>query len=98
MGKKFNEKFKNWPIKKKLTVSHGSIIVMTFVLIVILLLGLKVIAGSVVALLEGPTTSSYYVGDIRVGLADNQRCVNRAIAIGENVVAEEEANQPATVG
>ena len=91
MGKKFNEKFKNWPIKKKLTVSHGSIIVMTFVLIVILLLGLKLIAGSVVALLEGPTTSSYYVGDIRVGLADNQRCVNRAIAIGENVVAEEEA-------
>lgn len=90
MGKKFNEDFKNWPIKKKLTVSHGSIIVMTFVLLVILLISIKVIAGNVSALLEGPTTSSYYVGDIRLGLADNQRCVNRVIAVGESVIAEEE--------
>ena len=89
MGKKFDEKFKNWPIKKKLTVSHGSIIVITFVLIFVLLLIPKVIAGNVVSLLEGPTTSSYYVGDIRLGLADNQRCVNRVIAMGEGVVEEE---------
>lgn len=89
MGKKFDEKFKNWPIKKKLTVSHGSIIVITFVLIFVLLLIPKVIAGNVVSLLEGPTMSSYYVGDIRLGLADNQRCVNRVIAMGEGVVEEE---------
>ena len=89
MGKKFDEDFKNWPIKKKLTVSHGSIIVITFVLIFALLLIPKVIAGNVVSLLNGPTTCSYYVGDIRLGLADNQRCINRVIAMGETVVEEE---------
>ncbi len=91
MGKKFNEDFKNWPIKKKLLVSHGSIIIMTFVLIVGLLISMKVIEGNITALFEGPTTSSYYVGDIRLGLTDNQRCINRVIAVGQSVIAEEEA-------
>lgn len=92
-GKKsFDEKFKNWPIKKKLLVSHGSIIIMTFVLIVALLIGMKTIEANIVALFEGPTTSTFYVGDIRFALADNQRAINRVIAVGESVVAEEEAN------
>lgn len=91
MGKKFDENFKNWPIKKKLLVSHGSIIVLTFVLIVALLIGMKVIEGNIESLFEGPTTSTFYVGDIRLGLAGNQRAINRVIAVGSSVVAEEEA-------
>ncbi len=91
MGKKFDEDFKNWPIKKKLLVSHGSIIVLTFVLIVTLLIGMKVIEGNLVRLYEGPTTNTFYIGDFRYALADNQRAINRVIAVGSNVVAEEEA-------
>lgn len=91
MGKKFDAAFKNWPIRKKLLMSHGSIIVLTFVLIVALLVGMKTIESSIVDLFEGPTTSTFYVGDIRVALAGNQRAINRVIAVGESVVAEEEA-------
>lgn len=41
--KTLKEKFKNWPIKTKLMYSFGFIIVTTFLLIVSLLVGMKVI-------------------------------------------------------
>lgn len=91
MGKKFDTTFKNWPIKKKLLVSHGSIIVLTFVLIIALLLGMTSMEKNIKTLFEGPTTSSFYIGDIRVALAGNQRAINRVIAVGESVIDEEEA-------
>lgn len=91
MKKKFEKDFKNWAIKKKLLASHGSIIVLTFILIVVLLIGVKSVEGNLVALYEGPTTSTFYVGDIRVALAGNQRAINRVIAVGESALAEEEA-------
>lgn len=91
MGKKNDDAFKNWPIRKKLLVSHGSIIVLTFVLIIGLLISMKSIESNIVALFEGPTTNTFYIGDIRVALAGNQRAINRVIAVGESVVAEEEA-------
>ena len=91
MGKKFEEALKNWPIKKKLTVSHGSIIVLTFVLIVALLISMVTIESNVKAIFEGPTTNSFYIGDIRVSLVGNERAINRVIAVGQSVVAEEEA-------
>ena len=86
----FDEKLKNWPIKKKLTVSFGAIIVSTFVLIVALLAGIKIVESKVEGLYLGPTTSTFYVGDIRFGLVANQRAINRVIAVGESVLAEEE--------
>ncbi len=70
-------------------VSHGAIIVMTFVLIVALLISMKSIESNIVALFEGPTTNTFYVGDIRVALAGNQRAINRVIAVGDSVVEEE---------
>ena len=87
----FNEKFKNWPIRKKLMFSFGTIIVSTFILIAVLLVGMKFIESKVEGLYAGPTTSTFYVGDIRFGLVANQRAINRVIALGESVVAEEEA-------
>ena len=95
MRKKFDAAFRNWPIKKKLTVSHGSIIVLTFLLIVTLLVGMKLIEGNLVALFDGPTTSTFYVGDIRFALTDNQRAINRVIAVEDLVVEEEIANMEA---
>ena len=77
--------------KEKLLFSHGTIIVSTFILIVILLIGMKTIESNIVKLQEGPTTSTFYVGDIRFGLVANQRAINRVIAVGESVLAEEEA-------
>lgn len=89
MTRKFEEAFKNWPIKKKLMVSHGSIIVLTFVLILSLLFAMKSIESDMVRLFEGPATSTFYIGDIRVALTDNQRAINRVTTMGQSVVAEE---------
>ncbi len=81
-GKKqsFWEMFKNAPIKKKLLISHGSIIVSTFVLIVVLLSSMLGIQGYVKDMYEGPVTNSYYIGDIRYALADIPRAINYARA------------------
>ncbi len=95
--KAFSEKLKNWPIKKKLIYSFGLIIITTFILIVTLLVGMKTVEGKVEGLFEGPTTSTFYVGDIRFGLVANQRAINRVIAVGNSVLAEEEANMEANM-
>lgn len=65
------EKFKNWPVKKKLLVSFGAVIVTTFILIATLLVGIKIVESKVEGLFNGPTTSTFYVGDIRYGLVAN---------------------------
>lgn len=95
--KSFGEKLKNWPIKKKLITSFGLIIVTTFILIATLLVGLLTTESKVAGLFEGPTTSTFYVGDVRFGLVANQRAINRLIAIGDGVLEEEEANMQANV-
>ena len=93
----FGEKLKNWPIKKKLITSFGLIIVTTFILIATLLVGLLTTESKVRGLFEGPTTSTFYVGDIRFGLVANQRAINRVIAVGDSVLAEEEANMQSNI-
>lgn len=84
----FNEKFKNMSIKKKLTLSHGIIILMTFILITVLLVSMKAIETKVDGLFEGPTTNTFYIGDIRLGVTDIQRAINYTIACGEENVPE----------
>lgn len=93
----FNDKLKNWPVKKKLLFSFGTIIVTTFILIATLLVGIKTVEGKVEGLFEGPTTNTFYIGDIRFGLVANQRAINRVIAVGNSVLAEEEANMEANM-
>lgn len=80
--KTFEETFKNWPIKKKLLFSHGSIIVSTFVLIVVLLCSLKFVESRLVKLYEGPTTNIKYSSQLYYPQIDIQRAVNRLMAEG----------------
>ena len=87
----FDEKLKNWPVRKKLMFSFGTIIISTFVLIVALLVAIKVTVSKVEGLYLGPTTSTYYVGDVRLGLVANQRAINHIIAVGKSVLPEEKA-------
>ena len=87
-----DEKMKNWPIKKKLIISFGAIIVSTFILIVFLLVGMKTIETKVGGLFSGPTTNTFYINDIRLGLVGNQRAINRILAVRTaDVIAEETA-------
>lgn len=91
------EKFKNWPVKKKLLVSFGAVIVTTFILIATLLVGIKIVESKVEGLFNGPTTSTFYVGDIRYGLVANQRAINRVIAVGNDVLDEEKAKMESNI-
>lgn len=77
-----NEAFKNWPIKKKLVSSFGTIIVTTFVLIVTLLVGMKMIEGRLTKLYNGPTMNIHYSANLYYPQLDIQRAVNRLMAEG----------------
>lgn len=80
--KKFNEKFRDWPIKKKLLFSHGCIIVSTFVLIVLLLGSMIYMEHCLVKLYEGPTINVKYSNQLYYPQIDIQRMVNRTMAEG----------------
>lgn len=77
-----NENMKNMPIKKKLMVSHGTIIITTFILIAALLGSMKFMQSKIVQMFEGPTTNIYYSSDLYYTQIDIQRAVNRVMAEG----------------
>ncbi len=82
------EMLENAPIKKKLTISHGIIIVSTFLLIVVLLSSMKGIESYVENMYTGPVTNAFYVGDFRYALADIPRAINYARAQGSMINAD----------
>ncbi len=89
MNKKtFNEKLKNMPIKKKLIISHGSIIVSTFILITTLLIAMKSIEGNLEKMFNGPTENIWYSTDLYYTQIDIQRMVNRTLAEGPEMLDE----------
>lgn len=86
--KRLEGMMQNWPIKKKLVVSHGTIIVSTFILIVFLLFGMKSIESSLKRLYEGPTMNIHYSAQMYYPQLDIQRAVNRVMAEGEERLEE----------
>ncbi len=80
--KREKNNFKNWSIKKKLISSFGLIIVTTFILIVALLVGMKMIEGRLVKLYDGPTMNIHYSAELYYPQLDIQRAVNRMMAEG----------------
>ncbi|MBQ9119531.1 MAG: MCP four helix bundle domain-containing protein [Lachnospiraceae bacterium] len=87
----FDEKLRNMPIKKKLTMSHGVIIVSAFLLTLLLLGSMKSIESYVEDMYYGPVTNSKYVGDFRYALTDIPRAINYARAEGALFGADLEA-------
>lgn len=83
-----NEKFKNLPVKKKLTYSFGIIILTTFVLIAALLIGMKIIEERLNRLYEGPTMNISYSAELYYPQLDIQRAVNRLFADGVDHIEE----------
>ena len=76
------EKFKNMSVKKKLVSSFGIIIITTFVLILTLLAGMKIIEGRLSQLFDGPLMNIYYTSQLYYPQVDIQRAVNRVMAEG----------------
>ena len=91
VNKGFWEKFKNMSISKKLTFSHGVIIISTFLLIIVLLGSMKGIESYVEDMYNGPVTNSFYIGDFRYALSDIPRAINYARVQGASIVADVDA-------
>lgn len=87
-AKTFSEKFKNWPMKKKLLVSHGTIIVFTLIVSIILVIGMKIVESRLEQLHTGPMMNLYYSGQLYYPQIDIQRAVNRMMAEGVDSLNE----------
>lgn len=70
-----NQKYRNFPMKKKLLISHGIITVLSALIVVALLIGMGVIKSKLDGLYEGPTTNIEAIGDVRYALTDIQRAI-----------------------
>lgn len=92
-----NKKYRNWSIKKKLLISHGSITVLAILVGIILIWGMVSIKTKVESIYEGPLTNIDAIGDVRYGLTDLQRAINRLMLEGESGVAERYSTFEATV-
>lgn len=78
--KQQNQRYINFPIKMKLLISHGIILAFSILITVILLFGMIGIKNKVVGLYEGPTKNIDAIGDIRFGLTDVLRAMDRILA------------------
>lgn len=83
-----NARFRNWSIKKKLLISHGSITVLAALVIIILIGGMVSIKSKVESIYNGPLTNIDSIGLLRHGLTDLQRAINRLMAEGASGVEE----------
>ena len=86
--KNLNGNFKNWSVKKKLQYSFGAIIVMALILAVVLLFGMKNIAGQLKKLYAGPTMNISRVSEVHYPLIDTNRAINELLALGSDEFEE----------
>lgn len=94
---KLREKIKNYPIKRKLIATVGSITVLAVVVAVIILIGMQYITTNVRGIFEGPMTNMSDVNDVKYGLTDLQRAINRLLAEGGENLADRYATFEKTV-
>ena len=94
---KLREKIKNYPIKRKLIATVGSITVLAVVVAVIILIGMQYITTNVKGIFEGPMTNMSDVNDVKYGLTDLQRAINRLLAEGGENLADRYATFEKTV-
>lgn len=88
MLKKFREKLQNYPIKRKLSASFLFIIVMATIVAVILFSGAEYISSNIKSIYTGPMTNASDVGDVKYGLTDLQRAINRILAEGKDTLEQ----------
>lgn len=80
--KRLSERVKNWSVKKKLVGSFGAVIISTFILIVALIAGMKIIEGRLKKMYQGPLMNIRYSSQLYYPQLDIQREVNRVMAEG----------------
>lgn len=92
-----NEKYRNWSIKKKLLISHGTITILAILVGIILICGMVNIKSKVESIYSGPLTNIDAIGSVRYGLTDLQRAINRLMIEGDVGVEDRYPTFEATV-
>lgn len=77
---KREKNYNDYPLKKKLLISHGIIVLLSMIITIVLLSGMVFIKGKVDGLYERPLKNIDAVGDIRYGVVDVLRAMDRIIA------------------
>lgn len=94
---KLKERIKNYPIKRKMYATVGSITVMAVLVAVIILIGMQYITTNVKGIFQGPMTNMSDVANVKYGLTDLQRAINRLLAEGGENLADRYATFEKTV-
>lgn len=84
---RMEEQMRNLPIERKMRRSIGVVTLTAIVIGIILLSGMYYISSNIKAIFQGPMTNISDVADVKYGLTDLQRAINRLIAEGGSSLA-----------
>ena len=97
MVEKYKERLKHYTIKRKLRATIGVISLRACIIGVILICGIFAVANNVKSIYQGPMTNISDVADVKYGLTDLQRAINRLLAEGSDNMADRYASFEKTV-
>ena len=97
MVEKYKERLKHYTIKRKLRATLGVISLIACIIGVILIRGIFAVANNVKSIYQGPMTNISDVADVKYGLTDLQRAINRLLAEGSDNMADRYASFEKTV-
>lgn len=97
MVKKYKERLKHYTIKRKLRATLGVVSLIACIIGVILICGILAVANNVKGIYQGPMTNISDVADVKYGLTDLQRAINRLLAEGSDNMADRYASFEKTV-
>ncbi len=97
MIKKYKEKLMHYTIKRKLRASLGVISLLACIIGVILIGSILAVANNVKDIYQGPMTNISDVANVKYGLTDLQRAINRLLAEGTDNMADRYASFEKTV-
>lgn len=97
MVKKYKERLKHYTIKRKLRATLGVVSLIACIIGVILICGIFAVANNVKSIYQGPMTNISDVADVKYGLTDLQRAINRLLAEGSDNMADRYASFEKTV-
>ena len=97
MVNKYKERLKHYTINRKLKATLGVVALIACIIGVILISGILAVANNVKGIYQGPMNNVNDIANVKYGLTDLQRAINRLLAEGSDNMADRYANFEKTV-
>ena len=97
MVNKYKERLKHYTINRKLKATLGVVALIACIIGVILIIGILAVANNVKVIYQGPMNNVNDIANVKYGLTDLQRAINRLLAEGSDNMADRYANFEKTV-